>query len=79
MANRLADNNYIAAELLGFFDDGPKTAYPSNDYPMLGRLNDISAYVKEHRVNIIYLALPSSSQDEMTLPRRQTSARSATS
>jgi putative colanic acid biosynthesis UDP-glucose lipid carrier transferase len=65
LADRLAENNYIAAELLGFFDDGPKTAYPSNDYPMLGRLNDISAYVKEHRVNIIYLALPSSSQDEI--------------
>jgi putative colanic acid biosynthesis UDP-glucose lipid carrier transferase len=65
LADRLAENNYIAAELLGFFDDGPKTAYPSNDYPMLGRLSDISAYVKEHRVNIIYLALPSSSQDEI--------------
>ena len=65
LADRLAQNHYIAAELLGFFDDGPQPSYPSNSYPMLGSLSDIAAYVKEHRVNIIYLALPASAQDQI--------------
>jgi putative colanic acid biosynthesis UDP-glucose lipid carrier transferase len=62
LAERLAYNNYIAAELLGFFEDRQQEQErgPSNDlnFPILGSLDDIATYVKEHRVNIIYLSLP---------------------
>ena len=66
LAQRLAYNNYIAAELLGFFEDRQQAEerVPSNDlnFPLLGSLDDIAPYVKEHRVNIIYLSLPVTSQ-----------------
>ncbi len=64
LANRLAGNEYLAAELLGFFDDLPpdQLATTRLDYPLLGGLDDIASYVKEHRVNNIYLSLQLSSQ-----------------
>ena len=64
LAERLAENNYIAAELLGFFEDRSEERIPVKDmkYPTLGTIDDISAYVKEHRVNIIYLSLHMASQ-----------------
>lgn len=64
LANRLASNEYLAAELLGFFDDLPpdQLATTRLDYPLLGGLDDIAPYVKENRVNNIYLSLQLSSQ-----------------
>ncbi len=66
LAQRLTYNDYIAAELLGFFVDGQQAQEygPSNhlDFPILGGLDDIASYVKEHRVNIIYLSLPVTNQ-----------------
>jgi len=64
LADRLASNDYIAAELLGFFDDLPpgQLATIRLDYPLLGGLDDVAAYVKEHRVNNIYLSLHMASQ-----------------
>jgi putative colanic acid biosynthesis UDP-glucose lipid carrier transferase len=64
LAERLADNNYIAAELLGFFEDRSQDRIPAKDlkYPILGSLDEIASYVKEHRVNIIYLSLHMASQ-----------------
>lgn len=66
LAQRLTDNDYIAAELLGFFVDRQQAQEygPANnlDFPILGGLDDIASYVKEHRVNIIYLSLPVTNQ-----------------
>lgn len=59
LADRLAGNDYIASELLGFFDDRSEERLPIKEmnYPVLGRLNQIAGYVKENRVNVIYLSL----------------------
>ena len=64
LANRLAGNEYLAAEMLGFFDDLTPEQLASTrlDYPLLGSFDDIAPYVKEHRVNNIYLSLQLSSQ-----------------
>lgn len=64
LADRLTGSRYIAAELLGFFEDQQQDRIPIGElrYPLLGTLDDIAAYVKEHRVNIIYLSLHMTSQ-----------------
>lgn len=64
LADRLAGNEYIAAELLGFFEDRQQERIPAEElkYPLLGGLDDIASYVKDHRVNIIYLSLHMASQ-----------------
>lgn len=64
LADRLTGSRYIAAELLGFFEDQQQDRIPIDElrYPLLGTLDDIAAYVKEHRVNIIYLSLHMTSQ-----------------
>jgi putative colanic acid biosynthesis UDP-glucose lipid carrier transferase len=61
LAERLS-NNYIAADLLGFFDTG-EHADQDSGFPLLGKLEDIQAFVKKHKVNVIYLCLPASNQE----------------
>lgn len=67
LAERLAYNNYIAAELLGFFEDRQDDRIPSDhlNLPILGCLSDIPAFVKANHVNIIYLSLPAASQERI--------------
>ncbi|HEY8117851.1 MAG TPA: undecaprenyl-phosphate glucose phosphotransferase [Methylophilaceae bacterium] len=67
LAERLAFNNYIAAELLGFFEDKQAEPTPRDqlNFPILGELDDIAAYVKSHHVNIIYLSLPAARQEHI--------------
>jgi putative colanic acid biosynthesis UDP-glucose lipid carrier transferase len=64
LAQRLAYNNYISAELLGFFEDRQQERVPHNslNFPLLGPLKNIAAFVKYHRVNNIYLSLPMTNQ-----------------
>ncbi|MDP2246489.1 MAG: exopolysaccharide biosynthesis polyprenyl glycosylphosphotransferase, partial [Nitrosomonadales bacterium] len=64
LAERLSNNDYIAADLLGFFDSDEQ-ATPDARFPLLGKLEDIQDYVKTHRVNVIYLCLPASKQEEI--------------
>lgn len=67
LAERLSFNNYIAAELLGFFEDRHDDRVPSHhlNLPVLGCIDDIAAYVKAHHVNIIYLSLPVASHERI--------------
>lgn len=47
----------------GFFDDRkPERLSNEITYPILGKLDDIAGYVKEHSIDIIYLSLPMASQ-----------------
>lgn len=64
LAERIAQNNYIAADLLGGFDDNPESAGHSN-LPWLGKLSDVPEYVKANKVNVIYLCLPSTEQEQI--------------
>ncbi len=59
LAKRLRGSPYAGIELLGFFDDR-KGERRSGDqgFKLLGRLQDLAAYVKQHRVPLIYLSLP---------------------
>lgn len=68
LANRLTSNRYIAAELLGFFDDRQSERLPSTDgeAPVLGNINDVARFVHWHHINAIYLSLPVLSQERIT-------------
>ena len=67
LTERLASNDYIAAELLGFFEDrqDQRISADALNLPILGGIGDIPAYVKMHHVNIIYLSLPVISQERI--------------
>ena len=63
LASRLGKSNYARIELGGFFDD---RAEPRQDgqgnHPVLGKLADLPAFVKQHRIQLIYMSLPMASQ-----------------
>ena len=49
--------------LHGYFDDRADERRPSNmTYPMLGRMSDIPAYVRQHNIKMIVISQPISAQ-----------------
>ena len=63
LADSLINNNYSTTACVGFFEDRePDRLNNKNGYPILGKLADITDYVKQHRINVIYLSLPMVSQ-----------------
>ncbi|MCB4811338.1 undecaprenyl-phosphate glucose phosphotransferase [Methylovorus menthalis] len=63
LAERLQRSHYHPTELQGFFEDRSVDRVSSElHYPILGRLESMADYVKEHHINTIYLSLPMASQ-----------------
>lgn len=63
LAQRLATNLYSNVRVLGFFDDrDPERLSHRDEYPVLGKIQDLPAYVKQHHVDLIYVSLPMVSQ-----------------
>jgi putative colanic acid biosysnthesis UDP-glucose lipid carrier transferase len=63
LADRLAGADDAGIDLVGFFDDRePERQHGSERHRLLGRISEIAAYVKTHRVHLIYLSLPMASQ-----------------
>lgn len=63
IAESLINNEYTPTTCAGFFDDRTKDRLPkSNNFEILGKITDISDYVKQHNINVIYLSLPMSNQ-----------------
>ncbi len=64
LADRITHNPYTDLSLLGFFDDRqPSRRTHASRYPVLGRFADVSSYVAQHGIRVIYLSLPMASQD----------------
>jgi putative colanic acid biosynthesis UDP-glucose lipid carrier transferase len=63
LARSLVDLPWLGLRFLGFFDD-QKVKEKINldgglsDHPILGDLDSMVAFVRDHQVNIVYLALP---------------------
>jgi putative colanic acid biosynthesis UDP-glucose lipid carrier transferase len=49
--------------MIGFFDDSKKV--PQNGYPVLGTLNLLPEYVREQKIDIVYLALPMKAEEQI--------------
>ena len=59
LAKSISDSRYSDIHLLGFFDDRSEDRRTGADeYKLLGKIDELAAYVKSHRVQSIYLSLP---------------------
>ena len=66
LARRLGNDLYANTRILGFFDDRARERLTYLDeYPLLGKIPDLSEYVKKHHVDVIYLSLPMASQQRI--------------
>lgn len=62
LAKRFADNIYLGINFIGFFDDHEPGHLPGNPCDLLGSLDDMANYIKCHRIEHVYIALPMSSE-----------------
>ncbi len=59
LARHIVESTYSGIELLGFFDDRSEERRGMKDeYKLAGKIDELPAYVKKHRVRFIYLSLP---------------------
>lgn len=59
LAQRLRESAYSGIELLGFLDDrDPQRRSDFQGQALVGRIDELAAYVKRQRVQLIYLSLP---------------------
>lgn len=63
LARRIGDAAYAQIQLTGFFDDRSpqRLGTASANGHLLGNLKDLPAFVKQHRIEVIYLAMPMTS------------------
>ena len=62
-AATIARNPNLFMSVHGFFDDRTDDRWPEKmREPMLGRMNDIAAYVREHHIKMIFISQPISAQ-----------------
>lgn len=59
LADRMGRHPELCTRVQGFFDDrSPERLGGMGRHPMLGRLEDLGDYVRTHRVDVIFVALP---------------------
>jgi len=59
LARRLTNNPVMRLEVSGFFDDRSTDRLGlESDAKLIGTLSDLSAYVKQHGTDVIFIALP---------------------
>lgn len=61
LMDRLQNQRILGVDCLGFFDDRDSKRLQTNQ-TLLGKLKDISGFIKSHRVNLVYVALPMTAQ-----------------
>jgi len=63
LASQINADPYCGTRVLGFFDDRTQDRLAEgHDFRVLGGVPDLPAYVREHRVDVIYLSLPMATQ-----------------
>lgn len=58
LAQRILDDPYYGAEVKGFFDDRHPSRLELANGPLLGTIENLSQWVREHSVGTIYITLP---------------------
>jgi putative colanic acid biosynthesis UDP-glucose lipid carrier transferase len=63
LARQIVQSPYIADRVIGFFDDryGERIVHPE-DFALLGTLSGLPRFVRENRIQVIYLSLPMAMQ-----------------
>ena len=63
IAQSIQANPFLSVRVLGFFDDRSMPRVDNQDqFPVIGRIAEMTDYVKQNQVNVIYLSLPMASQ-----------------
>lgn len=63
LAENITRSAYSGIELLGFFDDrGAERRTAKGRHQVVGKIDDLPAYVKKNKVQFIYLSLPMASR-----------------
>ncbi|MBE7421056.1 MAG: UDP-glucose:undecaprenyl-phosphate glucose-1-phosphate transferase [Rhodocyclaceae bacterium] len=64
LAQQFREQAYLGTRLVGFFDDRSRQRLGelSAGHDLLGRLGELAVYVKQHRIDAIYISLPMASQ-----------------
>lgn len=62
MAKKIKEDQYLFMEVVGFFDDRSERLAINGEETLLGSFAQLPKYVKEHRINLIYIALPMTMQ-----------------
>ncbi len=66
LARRLNEDLYADVRTSGFFDDrAPERLVHTDEFPLLGKLQELPNYVKKNHVDVIYLSLPMASQQRI--------------
>ena len=66
LAERILDADWMGIRIAGFFDDDVRKAGGEvSGLPLLGKSTDASTYVRQHKVDMVYLALPMRSEKRM--------------
>jgi putative colanic acid biosysnthesis UDP-glucose lipid carrier transferase len=68
LAKNVVETPWLGMQLLGFFDDlltGEVRVKAGDVYPIMGNLDDMVAFVRENRINMVYLALPLRAEDRL--------------
>lgn len=59
LARQLRQKPEYCTQVVGFFDDrSPDRLESTGDFPLLGQLPELLAYVRQHNVEVIFVALP---------------------
>jgi putative colanic acid biosynthesis UDP-glucose lipid carrier transferase len=59
LAKRLRHSSEFGLALAGFFDDrGGERLNIDHDVRLLGKLDDLAAYVRGHKIDVVFIALP---------------------
>lgn len=63
LSREIRDSPYIGTRFHGFFDDRSRERLGDiGDVTLLGSMRNIAAYIRQHRVDLIYLSLPMTTQ-----------------
>lgn len=66
LGRRLVTDRYNHTQLLGYFDDRSRDRLKGiEEFSLLGKLDSLTSFVKEHRVQVIYLCLPMTTQQRI--------------
>lgn len=63
LARQIVQSPYIADRLIGFFDDRyDERIVRPDDFALLGTLSELPRFVRDNRIQVIYLSLPMATQ-----------------
>ncbi|MFO1320293.1 MAG: undecaprenyl-phosphate glucose phosphotransferase [Burkholderiales bacterium] len=59
LAGTITGDPLLGVHVLGFFDDrNPRRLPQSTKYPLRGNIDDVAPFVREHNINLVFVALP---------------------